>query len=272
MHSKNPKFRPLNPHRGTVQNSIEFIIMKYGWKPDLPDFRDKKFLFEVLDVLPESVDLRDDMPPIYDQQALGSCSANALSGAIEYDQTKNKMASVFIPSRLFIYYQERSIENTIDSDSGAMLRDGIKACNTFGVCPEDLWSYDIGKFTQNPTKEAYDSAINHKIVSYRTVEQDLNSLQTALASGYPIIFGITVYSSLEGAQVAQTGIVPMPDPSENCLGGHAILLCGYNNATKLFTFRNSWGNWGDKGYGYLSYDYVLNPGLASDFWLISSVE
>ena len=245
--------------------------MKYGWKRDLPDFRDKKFGFTALDALPESIDLRPQMPPVWNQYDLGSCSSHSICGAITYDQIKNKMPDVYTPSRLFLYYQERLIEGTVNSDSGACLRDGIKTCASIGVCHENLWAYDISKFTQAPPLEAVEDASKHKILTYRSVNQDLQSLQSALASGYPIIFGITAFSSLESQEVAHTGIVPMPNPSESCLGGHAILLSGYSNEKQLFTFRNSWGEtWGDSGYGYLPYAYVLDSGLASDFWLIDT--
>ena len=245
--------------------------MKYGWKKDLPDFRDKKFEFTSLDVLPDFVDLRSNMPPIYDQGSLGSCSANSICGAIEYDQIKNKMSEVYTPSRLFLYYQERLIEGTVNSDSGACLRDGIKACAGIGVCHEDLWSYNISKFTENPPQTAVDDASKHKIITYRSVNQDLESIQSALASGYPVIFGFTVFSSMESPEVAQTGILPMPDPSESCLGGHAVLCVGYQNSTKKFIVRNSWSsNWGQGGYFMMDYDYMTNPGLAADFWVIDT--
>jgi C1A family cysteine protease len=245
--------------------------MKYGWKRDLPDFRDKKFEITALDVLPESIDLRNNMPPIYDQKTIGSCTANAIAGAIEYDQKKNGMPEVYIPSRLFIYYQERVIENTVNSDNGAMIRDGIKACASVGACKESTWGYDISRFTENPPQPAYDEALNHKIITYRSVNQDLNSLKSALASGYPIIFGFTVFSSFESEEVAKTGIVPMPNPNESCLGGHATLICGYSDSTSRFLVRNSWGeSWGIQGYFWLPYDLVSNPSYASDFWVIDT--
>jgi len=246
-------------------------MRKYGWKPDLPDFRDHKFALEALDVLPESIDLRNNMPVVYSQNELGSCTANAIAAAIEYDQKKNNLPSVYVPSRLFIYYQERTIEGTVNSDSGAMIRDGVKACNTIGACPEDLWPYDTAKFTENPSQICYDNAGTHKIISYESVDQDLNSLKTVLASGFPIVFGFSVYSSFESPGVAQSGIVPMPTQSDSMLGGHAVLISGFDNQKQSFLVRNSWGSgWGQQGYFWLPYDYVTNPNLADDFWVIKT--
>ena len=245
-------------------------MYKYGWVPSLPDFRDHNFSL-TLEHLPESVDLRADMPEVYDQGELGSCSGNAIAAAIRYDQLKNKNKYLFNPSRLFIYYQERAIENSINSDSGAMIRDGIKACASVGAPPEYRWAYDITKFADNPPAAAYYSASQHKIKTYEAVGQDLVALKTALAGGYPVVFGFTVYSSFESDSVAQSGIVPMPLGSDSMVGGHAVVACGYDDNKSHFIVRNSWGpEWGDKGYFYLSYDYLTNPNLSSDFWVINS--
>src|ERR1700758_3752510 len=128
-------------------------IARYGWIPDLPDQRDYVYAAppRVVRALPTKVDMRPQCPPVYDQGQLGSCTGNAIAGAIEFDQMKQKLSQVFIPSRLFIYYNERVIEGTVDSDSGAMIRDGIKSVSKEGACPEDMWPYDIGKFRDKPT-------------------------------------------------------------------------------------------------------------------------
>lgn len=102
----------------------------------------------------------------------------------------------------------------------------------------------------------------------KRVVQKLNQFKQCLIGGYPFIFDITVYESLENDEVTQTGIVPMPDPSDQCLGGHAIMCVGFNDDKKWFIIRNSLG---DKGYFYLPYEYVINPNLALDFWTIRRV-
>ena len=247
---------------------------KYGWKPDLPDHRD--FTYSVkrtLTTLPEKVDLRPNCPPVYDQGELGSCTGNAIAGAIEFEQIKKKDPKPFIPSRLFIYYNERLLEGTVNQDSGAQIRDGMKTVNLQGACTEKTWPYVISKFKNKPATKAYTEALNYQTKVYSRVNQDLNSLKGCLASGDPFVFGFSVYESFESDEVAQTGIVPMPTTTESPLGGHAVLCVGYDNKTKRFIVRNSWGsNWGIKGYFTIPYEYLTNPNLASDFWVIKDVE
>ena len=245
-------------------------IQKYGWRPDLPDFRDLCYTPEVaaFAALPASVDLRPQCPPVYDQGKLGSCTANAISCAIEFDQMKQQ-ETVFNPSRLFIYYNERDIEGDIDQDNGAQIRDGIKACASLGACDEQIWPYDISKFADKPSDAAYSAAAAHTITKYLSIAQDPNHIKAALAEGTPVVFGFTVYDSFEGEDVARTGELNMPVSGEATVGGHAVIIVGYDDATQRYTVRNSWSDqWGQKGYFTMPYEYVHNPSLASDFWAI----
>lgn len=242
----------------------------YGWSPDLPDQRD--FLYAAPTPfqrnLPDQVDLSTKCPPVYDQGQLGSCTANAIAAAIEFDQKKK-----FVPSRLFIYYNERAIEGTIASDSGAQIRDGIKSVSTQGAPPERLWPYNVSAFSQKPPDSVFSAAKADLITLYQRLIQDLNTMQGCLASGYPFVFGFTVYDSFESAAVAKSGILGMPQASEKIVGGHAVMAVGYDNKKSLFLVRNSWGaDWGLKGYFKIPYAYLLSPKLASDFWTIRSVE
>jgi C1A family cysteine protease len=246
----------------------------YGWVPDIPDQRD--FLYAApmafLRALPDNVDLRSQCPPIYDQAQLGSCTANAIGGAIEFDQMKENLPQVFLPSRLFIYYNERVIENTVSSDSGAMIRDGIKSAVNQGACPEPMWPYQIEKFRIKPSVKCYTEAAKHTAASYQRLIQSLSQMQGCLASGYPFIFGFTVYESFDSKTVARTGHAPMPDTTERVLGGHAVCAVGYENDKRWFICRNSWGKeWGMRGYFTLPYDYLINSDLAADFWTIRVV-
>jgi len=273
----------------------------YGWVPDRPDQRDY-LLSAVLKVpakLPVKVNLRPLCSKVEDQGQLGSCTANALAGALEFlerkdnaigqsspeSETHQKIDKVERPdlkkrlpsgsrvpfndfSRLFIYYNERVLEHTITSDSGAMLRDGIKTLAKQGACFEKSWPYDISKFKVKPGAGCYQEALHHRITSYyrlATVDQ----MRTCLAEGFPFVFGFTVYESFESQEVARTGVVNLPKRNERALGGHAVMAVGYDHSKEIFIVRNSWGeDWGKKGYFTMPYKYLGNRNLSDDFWTI----
>ena len=254
-------------------------IKRYGWLPDIPDHRDHLYAAPMarLKTLPTRVDLRSNCPAeVYDQGQLGSCTANAIAGAIEFDlknQPQNTPRDVFTPSRLFIYYNERVIEGTVQSDSGAMIRDGIKSCAAQGAPHEQIWPYDIANFAQPPPQAATDDGLKHLIISYQRLVQSLDQMKGCLASGYPFVFGFTVYESFESQDVANSGVVPMPAPNEQTLGGHAVLAVGFDDPSQRFIVRNSWGSgWGTGGYFTIPYAYLTDSNLADDLWTIRMVQ
>jgi C1A family cysteine protease len=244
----------------------------YGWMPDVPDHRDLVYAAARITTLPPSVDLRPGCPPVYDQGQLGSCTANAIAAAIQFEQIRQKEPKPFAPSRLFIYYNERAMEHTVGQDAGAQIRDGMKSVNHIGACPETDWPYVITKFAQKPSTRAFKDAPLGKALSYQRVVQTLDQMKGCLASGLPIVLGISVYESFESQQVAKSGIVPMPANSEKLLGGHAILAVGYNDAEQRFVMRNSWGtSWGMQGYFTIPYAYLTDSNLCDDLWMIQMV-
>lgn len=262
-------------HSEKIRSRLTVKLQKrrYGWVPDLPDHRD--FLYSALrpvpKTLPSSIDLRPTCSPVEDQGNLGSCTGNALAGAIEFLERKNNIPYIDA-SRLFIYYNERIIEGTVKWDSGAMLRDGIKTLNKHGVCSEKKWPYIISKFAVKPSAGCYKEALSHQITSYYRI-LTLDEMRTCLADGFPFVFGFTVYESFESSKVARTGTVPMPKPSERALGGHAVLAVGYNGKEKRFIVRNSWGTgWGKKGYFTMPYEYLVDRNLSDDLWTIRTGE
>jgi C1A family cysteine protease len=245
----------------------------YGWIRDFPDSRDRLYqLPRKVGALPPSVDLRPGCPAVYDQGNLGSCTANAIGAAIEFDQMKQKIAAA-TPSRLFIYYNERVIEETIDQDCGAQIRDGIKTVASDGACPETMWAYVEANFATLPPALCYQYAKLHPAVQYARVIQDVGQMKACLAAGYPFVFGFTVYESFEGDAVAKSGMVPMPAASETEVGGHAVMAVGYNDSVERFLVRNSWGpEWGTGGYFTIPYAYLADSDLADDFWAIKIVK
>lgn len=241
----------------------------FGWVPDLPDQRDVLYsaVRAVPARLPPSTDLRPGCSPVENQGALGSCTGNAIAGALEFLERKDNVRFVNV-SRLFIYYNERVIEHTTKSDSGAMIRDGIKTVVKQGACSERKWPYVIAKFTVKPPAACYQEALQHQVTSYQRI-LSVDEMRACLAQGFPFVFGFTVYESFQSQQVAQTGVVSLPQPGERVVGGHAVLSVGYNDADRRFIVRNSWGaRWGMQGYFTMPYDYLANTNLADDMWTI----
>lgn len=253
----------------------DLVTRKYGWKPDLPDYRDEMCQAPMIPVasLPPVWDISNPLVPIMDQGQLGSCTANATGAAHMFEQVKQQQRGIFTPSRLFMYYNGRAMEGTVDEDSGCMIRDVVKSVAKKGVCPEEEWPYDIAKFKDKPPSKCYKHGLGHQALLYSRVAQIGYHIQTCLFQGFPVVYGFSVYESFETQEVARTGRVPMPSSHDAFMGGHANLLVGYNNITRLYKSQNSYGlGHGDKGFLYLPFEYVEDPGLARDFWKITLVE
>ena len=245
---------------------------KYHWIRDKVDARDHIYQIPTIATkLPASMDLRKWDSPIEDQGALGSCTGNAIAGAIELINRKNsKKHNV---SRLFIYYQERVLEGSVYYDAGAYIRDGMKACNRWGAPIEELWPYNEWQFANKPTTPAYTDASKRKVTGYQRC-LNFAAVKVAIAAGNPVVVGFDVYDSFESAQVERTGLMPYPNTrTESLLGGHAVCLVGYNDRQSRFIARNSWGtSWGDNGYFYMPYRVIQDTNMSDDFWLINAVQ
>jgi C1A family cysteine protease len=260
-----------------------------GWRPDLPDFRDyTPSSPKVAPMLAKtsvkkraatSADLRQWCSPVEDQGQLGSCTANAAAAIYEYSERKafSRHADV---SRLFIYKTTRDLMK-VKGDTGAELRSTMGALVLFGAPPEEYWPYDIAKFDAEPPAFVYAFAQAFQALKYFRLDPPgtdraklLAEIKRQAAAGLPSMFGFTCYSSLQGPE-ADKGLIPFPESGEKVIGGHAVVVVGYDdsvrckNASKgALLIRNSWGaSWGQQGYGYLPYDYVLK-GLAEDFWVM----
>jgi len=219
------------------------------------------------------VDLRNKCPPVFDQGHLGSCTANAICGAYGYEMMKQRKS--YIPmSRLFLYYEERDMESTVATDSGAQLKDGVLIIGSpnKGVCLESLWPYDITKFAVKPPQLCYDEAEHNYVVKYERVEPSIENIKQSLLDGFPVIFGFKVFESFESQSTASTGIMTMPVDGEKMLGGHAVVVVGFDDNKKMFIVRNSWGEqWGENGYFYMPYQYMTTPDYTFDYWTLQFV-
>ena len=245
-----------------------------GWIPDRPDQRDVKFKPELKALaIPASYSMRSSMPPVYDQGNLGSCTAQMGAAALQFTEKELVPGKTRpVPSRLFLYYVTRLLQGTQDYDSGASIRGVFKALAKFGYCNEKLWKYDISTFASPPANEVYESAQAHRLgmLMYSSVRQTANDVRAALAQNNPVGFGFSVYDSF--FNVKKDGVVPMPGRRESVQGGHAVLIVGYDDVKQHFIVRNSWGTrFGDKGYCYMPYQFVLSPKISSDFWVLKAV-
>ena len=250
------------------------VVKGYGWIRDLPDQRDLHYEPppQMVERLPPRVDMRAQFPDCYDQGLLGSCTAQAIAGALQFLELKEGENPPVMPSRLFIYYNERAVEGTVDSDSGAQIRDGIKVVAREGFCSEPMWPYDIMLFAARPPEACYTAAYHERVSRYFRLDRQLVALLACLATGYPFVFGFSVYESFESDLVRETGVVELPEPDERLVGGHAVVAVGYDTHQERFIVRNSWGpSWGLGGYFTMPFEYLTNPYLAADFWTIRQV-
>lgn len=252
------------------------MTRKYSWIPDVPDFRDHCFVAapHLAASLPPSADVRNASNVPVDQGDLGSCTGNSIASCDFFVQIKEGHKKAALPSRLGIYYGERLIEHTVKQDAGAMIRDGFKVLAKTGAADEKLWPYDVAKFAKKPPVKYFTAAKKHICVSYKRLNnKSLTELKSCLAEGYPFVFGFSVYESFESDAVAANGVVPMPETTEQMLGGHAVLCVGYDDATGRFLVQNSWGSgWGNKGFFTIPYEYLTNANLADDFWTMRTVK
>jgi C1A family cysteine protease len=285
-----------------------FERMAMGWLPDYPDFRDYTVEHDRVDVklqslgqkdsvkamlrkvraaqparaLPPTVDLRAWCSPIENQLNLGSCTANAGVGLVEYFE-RRAFGKHLDASRLFLYKVTRGLLHWT-GDTGAFLRTVMKALTLFGVPPEEYYPYSVPDYDKEPPAFCYAFAQSYQTMTYYRFDPPgtprdvlLNQIKSYLAAGLPSMFGFTVYSSY--TQASSTGAFPLPTSGEQIVGGHAVDAVGYDDSIKIkntnpggiettgaLLIRNSWGTgWGSAGYGWLPYEYVLR-GLAVDWW------
>ena len=272
-----------------IRTLITFVSMKkikpsprkFGWKPDLPDQRDLKYMIsrKLTGLVTTNNRGKYLMPPILDQGSLGSCTSNGCSSIMNFlflnghFQAQPKKSPVPF-SRLFIYYNERVIEKTVSQDAGAQIRDGVKVLAKYGVCSEATVPYDVNQFAKKPSPSAYKTALGFTALSYSRLDNTkIEQMVDCLNNGFPFVFGFTVYDSFESDKVAKTGIVPMPKKTEKSVGGHCVWCIDYDAVKKGFWCVNSWGDsWGAKCQFFMPQAYLTDTNLADDFWTIRIIK
>ena len=245
--------------------------MKFGlgWKPDHLDHRDHVY-GSLAYTAGIEIDLRDSMPAVYDQGPTNSCVANTIAAAVEYLRLRESLAD-WVPSRMFIYWQARAIEQCANVDEGCQIRDAIKVVANVGVPDETLWPFDLKAVNKTPNLVALTAARHSMVTQYARINDNnrRGSILSCLQHHGPVAFGASVFAAMDSDEVARTGIVPMPSPTDEPQGGHAMLIVGHNPTTREFIVRNSWGpNWGLGGYCFFPEDYILNPDLTDDLWTL----
>ena len=241
-------------------------VRKYPVLPDLPDNTVPLHTYQGLK-LPGMVNWYNNFGPVFNQGEYGSCTAQSMCGIVNFYNPG------FGPSQMFQYYNERLLSGTTNSDSGSTLGNAVKAFQEYGVCKETLWPYTQQDLFNQPPAICYEQAWKDPKLNYLKVPIQNNpnlvlQLKESLYLGNPVMIGIVVFPSFESDQAAQTGQIPMPSGKSKPLGGHAIVLVGYNDNIQSFVFRNSWGeNWGVNGYGFLPYQYVQEYMMSA--WVVS---
>jgi C1A family cysteine protease len=215
--------------------------------------------------------MRPACPEPYDQGNIGSSVAQAIAAGLEFSRRRQGL-DVFTPSRLFIYYIAREADGREKVDAGATYRTALQAVNRYGFPPESAWPYNTAKLSQRPSRDAYRAAARHAAIAYKRVRGRLDHLKACLTEGYPVLLGFPVYNSIYRPEVAETGRVPVPPPGDPWIGGHAVMIVGYDDSEQVFIVQNSWGkNWGHDGFFYLPYAYISAHLKTEDFWTVRSV-
>lgn len=230
--------------------------------------------------LPSKFNNQERCSPIWDQAQLGSCTGFASKSAAEliWNILNPDQQDSFIASALFQYYNERKLEGTTDEDSGASIADAIRALIQDGIAPDTDWDYSNyqTKFKEKPSDKAYQDAKQHMdldTLGHAQIPQSPEAIKTALVQNHAVIFGMRVYESFMAEQTAKTGFVPIPNiMTEKLMGGHALIIVGYDDDNKWYVVKNSWGtSWGDQGYCYIPYAVIHNPIITDEIWGISKM-
>lgn len=249
----------------------------YGWKVSKPDWRDHQWVGSkkaVRTTRLKPIDWRvlGQPPAIRNQSVLGSCTGFGTTRLLEW-RFRLQGLSDYVPSPLAVYFWERQIEGTVGYDAGAEVRDGLKVLANIGGPHETLWPYDVNRFTQEPGPQVYADAAKRKAIQYARVRVHTTDIKRALIDG-PLVMGFTVYSSFESAAVERTGVVPIPKSDEQIVGGHCVVMEGWEKVGRYDygIFANSWDtDWGMQGWFVARMSWMCNPANSDDWWTLQLV-
>lgn len=266
--------------------SIDHLNYSFGWKPDLPDIHDKFYQFDKVEFTPdvdtdsdsdsetdegfkiEKIDLRDQFPPVYDQGSIHCSVPCSILSVYCFFTNKTNPEEEYIPSRMHLHQLTSLIES---NDRSLSIKNTLHILEKVGTVSEDIIGF--GEYPDQDERFIGIETKPPKLIKYRKVEQSKEQFKRALDAGYPIIFGMSLYSSALTEGTFKTGEIKMPTKSDQVVGGISMVLVGYDNKKKHWIVRNNWGKqWGDKGYGYIPFSYLINPQLANSFWVIYKLD
>jgi len=237
-----------------------------------PNKKDYLTVFDDAGAVPDRVDLRQFCTDVENQGQLGSCTANAAVGALEYHLKRRDGLSPDL-SRLFVYYNARRLRGSVMMDSGAFIREAMASVMAFGACREEMWPYEPMLFMAEPPPQAYADAITYEALQYARVDGGKGAIR-ALAKGLPVVFG-TMIPERCYVEAATSGVMPTctaEELNQPGTGGHSMLIVGYDNPERMFIVRNSWGaDWGNHGYCRIPYDVMDLCSRPEEFWVVAEL-
>jgi len=244
---------------------------KYGWHREKEDTHDLKYgIVKPIAGLPISTDLRNQLPECWDQGSTSDCISHGICAALWNGQVVGGYKPPVMPSRLFNYWNFRELEGDTNKDEGGYIRDGIKACNLYGVVPETLWPWNMDNLFKKPTPYVYNSALKGKIHFYASVDlSNPDNIKVALSHGLVVVFGFDVPAYFESNEMNDSGIIRLANFNQ-IIGGHCNVIVGHENEDETWWIRNSWSpQWCPKYKGNYKMGWdVTSSNHASDGWVI----
>ena len=259
-----------------VNNTEDIVIInpivykKYLWKKDIIDKRDIIFIIKTKKKkLSRTFSLKKKMPSVLDQGKLGCSNVCVIVNNIYYLDIKNRIKNPELKSRLFIHYNTKNYDKLFQEKCYYTLRNMIKSINKYGICYEKDWEYNLNNIRIRPNDKCYTDAKFQKRIKYKRINKNINDIKNILFSGFPVIFGFDIYINIHNTNLIKKGVIPIPKMKSNRIGGHSVLIIGWRDDLRLFGVQNSFGNvWGNNGFGWISYDYICNPNIKCDLWVL----